>query len=78
MAHARLGVSVSRRVSLKAVERNRIKRQVRESFRLYQSTLRGIDVVVVAFAPAGPAPNVELRQSLQQHWEKIAHLCKPS
>lgn len=45
--HARLGVVVAKRNVRLAVARNRLKRFVRESFRLLQANLRGLDVVVV-------------------------------
>lgn len=77
-AHARLGISVSRRVSPKAVVRNRIKRQIREVFRHYQQELAGLDVVVLAQAGAGARTNPELRASLQQLLKKIALKCKAS
>lgn len=76
-AAARLGITVSRRVSLKAVERNRIKRQIRESFRRAQTSLAGRDVVVAASAPASRAANVELRRSLSQLWINIVEACAP-
>lgn len=68
---ARLGVAVSRRVSTKAVERNRIKRQIRESFRLHQATLHGWEIMVVAQTGAGIASNSELTRSLQAHWRRM-------
>jgi ribonuclease P protein component len=49
LGHPRLGISVPKRVSKRAVVRNRIKRLVREAFRLMQHDLpRGYDIVVVA------------------------------
>ena len=45
--YSRLGITVSKRVSKKAVQRNRIKRQIRESFRMHQKDLGPREVVVV-------------------------------
>lgn len=43
---ARLGLIVAKRVEHKAVRRNRIKRTVREVFRLQQQTIAGLDCVI--------------------------------
>jgi len=75
---ARLGLVVSRRVSPKAVIRNRIKRQIRESFRNQQHGLEGLDLVVVAQRSAATASAPALRASLTNHWSKIITTCNGS
>lgn len=75
LPHARLALAVSRRVSLKAVVRNRIKRLVRESFRQTQASLAGLDVVVVARTAAGTTEPAKLRLSLERLWPLIRQRC---
>jgi ribonuclease P protein component len=45
---ARLGLVVAKKHLKRAVDRNRFKRLVRESFRSHQEQLAGLDVVVLA------------------------------
>lgn len=71
LPHARLGLAVSRRVASRAVERNRIKRLIRESFRLHQSQLAGHDLVVVARPYAAGTDNSRLSVSLARHWSNV-------
>jgi len=69
---ARLGLAVSRKVSPRAVVRNRIKRQIRETFRLNRNLLKGHDIVVVAKNPAATLDRPALCSSLETHWRKIS------
>jgi ribonuclease P protein component len=71
----RLGLVVSRRVSTKAVARNRIKRQVRELFRQTASELKELDIVVVARVAAGGATGSDIRSSLTRHWNNVIKQC---
>ena len=76
LPHARLGLSVSRRVGT-APRRNRIKRLIRESFRLMQHDIpRGYDLIVVA-RPHEPLALAEYQRilsdliaKLHAAWEK--------
>lgn len=71
---ARVGLAVSRRVSKRAVERNRIKRQVRESFRQRRVGFPGFDVMVIARSSAASNDNSHLRSDLERLWRRIAAL----
>lgn len=69
----RLGLSVSRRVG-HAVKRNRIKRRLREAFRLSQHDgPQGYDLVVVV-RPHEPLSMVEYQTLLQDAKKQIHHL----
>jgi len=68
----RLGMAVSRRVSTRAVVRNRVRRQIRESFRLWRDQLRALDYVVVARSAAATADRRTLRASLDQLWQRFS------
>ncbi|HMB58081.1 MAG TPA: ribonuclease P protein component [Arenimonas sp.] len=60
----RLGVAVSKRVDKAAVGRNRVRRQVKEVFRLHRAHLPGGDFVFVAKPEAAKADNAALRADL--------------
>jgi len=68
--HPRLGVIVAKKNSKKAVDRNRIKRLIRESFRLYPN-LPKYDIVVLSKRPTGTQTNQQLYTSLSKLWQKI-------
>ena len=71
---ARLGMAVSRRVSKRAVVRNRIRRTIRESFRLHRASLPGVDVLLIARTLAATQSNAALRVDLESIWSKLAVL----
>jgi ribonuclease P protein component len=68
---ARLGMAVSRRVSKLAVVRNRIRRQIRESFRLHRTHLPATDILVIARPSAAMQSNHALRQDLDALWSRL-------
>ena len=74
----RLGLAVSVKNAGNSVERNRIRRTIRESFRLHQHELPPVDLVVSASARARDAAGEELRANLALLWKKVAEQCAAS
>lgn len=68
LGHARLGMAVGRRVDRRAVVRNRLRRQIREAFRLHWHALPGLDLVVTARPEAAAAPRAEVWSDLMALW----------
>jgi ribonuclease P protein component len=74
----RLGMAVAVKVAGGAVGRNRIRRVIRESFRLHQQSLPALDLVVSARPPARAASGAQLHASLAALWKKVAAQCATS
>ena len=78
LGHPRLGLAISRKSVRHAVDRNSIKRQVRESFRHHQELLGGIDIVVMARGGMETWDRQELRSTLDGKWRELRKRCKNS
>jgi ribonuclease P protein component len=71
----RLGLSVAVRTAGGAVGRNRIRRIIRESFRLHQHEIPAVDLVVSMRPAARAAASPELRASLAALWKRVGEQC---
>jgi ribonuclease P protein component len=71
----RLGMAVAVKVAGGAVARNRLRRIVRESFRLHQRELPAVDLVVSVRPAARAAEARALRASLAALWKKVGEQC---
>src|SRR5213079_3386268 len=69
----RLGLAV--RAAGGAVARNRIRRIIRESFRLHQREIPAVDLVVSVRPRARDATSEALRESLAALWKKVGQQC---
>jgi ribonuclease P protein component len=69
---ARLGLVIAKKQIKKSHDRNRIKRLVRESFRLQQHKLPLIDAIVLARKGADALSNSEIQVILHGLWKRIS------
>ncbi|MCC5853341.1 MAG: ribonuclease P protein component [Alkalimonas sp.] len=69
--HPRLGLIIAKKRVKLAVDRNRIKRCIRENFRLQQRRLPAVDLVVMVKGPITETENQELSKQLERLWNKI-------
>ena len=74
----RLGLVIAKKHIKRAVDRNRVKRLIRESFRLNKATLPSVDIVVLARKGMGELDNKELQQLLNNSWLRLNKYAKRS
>jgi ribonuclease P protein component len=74
----RLGMAVAVRTAGGAVARNRIRRIIRESFRLHQHELPPLDLVVGVRPRAAAESGRALHTSLAALWKKVSAQCVTS
>lgn len=75
ISQARLGLAISRKAAPHAVDRNRIKRLIREHFRHNQRHLPAVDLVFYGTAGLGALSNPQLRALLAEIWLKVIDRC---
>jgi ribonuclease P protein component len=66
-----LGLVVAKKNSKRAVQRNRIKRIARESFRHQQHQLGGLDTVVLARQGLDQLDNNAMHSMFNQLWQQL-------
>ncbi|MDP4547864.1 MULTISPECIES: ribonuclease P protein component [unclassified Marinobacter] len=70
LGHARVGLIFSKKNLRHAVQRNRIKRQVRETFRLQQD-LPSLDIIVLGRQGLNKLENPDVRSALNDIWRRV-------
>jgi ribonuclease P protein component len=69
--HARIGIIVGKRFANSAVDRNRIRRVIRDSFRHVKDSLAGIDIVVIARSQCDTLSKATLRKGIDDLWKRL-------
>jgi ribonuclease P protein component len=68
---ARLGLAISKKCARRAVDRNRLKRIARESFRIHHHSIPGVDIVILGTHGALNMSNQQLFSVLERAWLTI-------
>ncbi len=69
--HPRLGFVLAKKRMKRAVDRNRLRRQIRENFRLNQDKLAGFDIVILANERSATVEPEQLRICLNKFWQEL-------
>ena len=78
---ARLGLAIARKAAPRAVDRNRVKRLIRENFRHNRQRLPAVDLVFYGMPGLHALDKQQLRATLAEIWLKVIDRCggyKPS
>lgn len=67
----RLGLVIAKKHIRHAVDRNRMKRLIRETFRAKQQQLKGLDVIVLARKGMNDVTNAVLIEHLNGQWDRL-------
>jgi ribonuclease P protein component len=73
--HPRLGLAVPKRALKSAVMRNRMRRQLREQFRLSAGSLGGYDIVAMVKPGILRFPVSDYNKVVTEHWQWFLTQC---
>ncbi|MFC3094182.1 ribonuclease P protein component [Alteromonas sediminis] len=76
LEYPRLGITIAKKRVKKAVQRNRIKRLIRETFRHQASTLPNIDIIVIGKSGCDSLTNDDLNRLLRKSWQRLDKRCR--
>lgn len=76
LSQPRLGFVISKKNIRQAVKRNRVRRIIRESFRLNQHNLPAVDIVILARKGLGDLENEEIHKLVKKCWSRLKNKSK--
>lgn len=72
----RLGFAIAKKQVKRAVDRNLIKRLIRESFRKYQNHLPDHDIVIMVRFNILKLTHAQIFNRLDKHWRSVIKVCE--
>lgn len=76
--HARLGMIIGKQHLKLAVDRNVVRRLIRESFRMHKETLKGLDIIVLLRSKCSTLDKNALRDDIDKLWLSVQPHAKES
>lgn len=74
--HPRIGFIISKKNVRRAVQRNRVRRIIRESFRLQQHKLPPVDIIIMARKGLDELSSDELHRLTKKCWSRLSKKAK--
>lgn len=78
LSQPRLGIIAAKSILRLAVDRNRVRRIIRESFRQHYADLGAVDVIVMLSKAVGKTEGKALREEIDEIWVRTSSLRKTS
>ncbi|HGJ5881815.1 ribonuclease P protein component [Arsenophonus sp.] len=78
LGYPRIGLTIAKKNVKRAHERNRIKRLMREYFRLHQHELPSMDFVILVRKGVADLDNQEITETLGKLWRRHCRLARGS
>ncbi|MGH1461953.1 MAG: ribonuclease P protein component [Neptuniibacter sp.] len=76
LGYSRLGFVISKKNIRQAVKRNRVRRIIRESFRLNQHNLPAVDMIILARQGLGEMENEQVHKLIKKCWSRLMNKSK--
>jgi ribonuclease P protein component len=77
LQHARLGMVIAKHHIKRAVDRNQLKRVIRASFRQWQDSLKGLDIIVLVRSKWCPLGTKAWRDEVDHLWQQLISSSPP-
>ena len=76
LPYSRLGLAIAKRQIRRAVDRNRLKRLIRECFRHNHESLAGLDIIALVRTSALSETNADFLYQVQSQLDRLKQKCE--
>lgn len=77
LGFSRIGLMIAKKQLKRAVWRNRVKRLIRETFRVHKESIHGIDIIFFGYKGLETQDNKTVTLALEELWKKLGKASSP-